>query len=58
MDGTVWVAVLTGATAVIASWVTSHGNRRAATAQEEMSARAQFVREQREARKAAYHARR
>ncbi|MEW9531378.1 hypothetical protein [Microbispora sp. NPDC049125] len=54
MDGAVWVAVLTGTTAVLASWVTSQGNRRAATAQEELSARSQFVREQREARKAAY----
>jgi hypothetical protein len=40
-DSAVWVAALTGGTAVLAGWVTSHGNARAARIQAEASARAQ-----------------
>lgn len=54
MDSTVWVAVFTGATAVLAGWVTTQGNARAAKVQAEASARAQYRDRVREARRAAY----
>lgn len=53
-DGTVWVAVLTGGTAVLASWVTSRGNARAARIQAEASAHAQRHSRAREIRRTAY----
>jgi hypothetical protein len=53
-DGTLWVAALTGATAVLASWVTSRGNSRAARIQAEASALAQHHSRIRELRRAAY----
>jgi hypothetical protein len=53
-DGTVWVAVLTGGTAVLASWVTSQGNARAARIQAEASAHAQHHSRVREVRRTAY----
>ena len=49
-----WVAVLTGGTAVLAGWVTSHGNARAARIQAEASARAQDHSRIRELRRTAY----
>ncbi|MDF5755809.1 hypothetical protein [Spongiactinospora sp. TRM90649] len=54
MDSTVWVAILTGATAVLAGWVTSLGNARAARIQAEASAYAQHHERLRESRRAAY----
>ncbi|MEV6528033.1 MULTISPECIES: hypothetical protein [Streptomyces] len=53
-DSTVWVAVLTGATAVLAGWVTTLGNARAARVQAEASARVQHRDRLRETRRAAY----
>ncbi|MES5821257.1 hypothetical protein [Streptomyces sp. RG80] len=53
-DSAVWVAAFTGATAVLASWVTNLGNVRAARAQAEASARAQLRGRVREVRRAAY----
>jgi hypothetical protein len=47
-------AALTGATAVVASWVTSRGNSRAARIQAEASALAQHHSRVREVRRAAY----
>jgi hypothetical protein len=49
-----WVAALTGGTAVLASWVTSRGNARAAKIQAEASALAQQQSQVREARRTAY----
>lgn len=49
-----WVAALTGGTAVLASWVTNLGNVRAARAQAESSALAQERGRVRELRRAAY----
>jgi hypothetical protein len=40
-DSALWVAVLTGGTAVVASWMTSRGNARAARVQAEAAAQAQ-----------------
>ena len=53
-NGAVWVAAFTGATAVLASWVTNLGNVRAARAQAEASALAQQRGRVRELRRAAY----
>jgi hypothetical protein len=53
-DSAVWVAVFTGGTAVLAGWVTSHGNARAARVQAEASARAQDRSRIRELRRTAY----
>ena len=53
-DGTLWVAALTGGTAVLAGWVTSHGNARAAKVQAEASAQAQHRSRIRELRRTAY----
>ncbi|MEU6380424.1 hypothetical protein [Streptomyces sp. NPDC046909] len=53
-DGAVWIAAFTGATAVLASWVTNLGNVRAARAQAEASAEAQLRGRVRELRRAAY----
>jgi hypothetical protein len=53
-DSALWVAVLTGGTAVLASWVTSGGNARAARVQAEASARAQQHSRVREIRRTAY----
>ncbi|MEU1530171.1 hypothetical protein [Streptomyces fagopyri] len=53
-DSTVWVAVFTGATAVLASWVTTQGNARAARVQAEASARVQHRDRIRETRRGAY----
>jgi hypothetical protein len=52
-DGTVW-AILTGGTAVLASWVTSQGNARAARIQAEASAHAQHHSRIRDIRRTAY----
>ena len=49
-----WVAVFTGATAVLAGWVTTQGNARAAKVQAEASAQAQHRDRVRETRRAAY----
>jgi hypothetical protein len=49
-----WVAVLTGGTAVLTGWVTSHGNARTARIQAEASARAQDHSRTRELRRTAY----
>ncbi|MET7648009.1 hypothetical protein ABZS83_31150 [Streptomyces sp. NPDC005426] len=54
MDSTLWVAVFTGGTAVLASWVTSRGTARAARIQVEASSRAQQLYHIRELRRAAY----
>ncbi|MFM9441936.1 hypothetical protein [Streptomyces acidiscabies] len=53
-DSAVWVAALTGGTAVLAGWVTTLGNVRAARVQAEESARAQQVGRVRELRRGAY----
>jgi hypothetical protein len=53
-DDALWVAVLTGATAVLASWVTSRGNARAARIQAEASAQTQQQSRSRETRRTAY----
>ncbi|MFI6334398.1 hypothetical protein [Streptomyces sp. NPDC050535] len=53
-DSVVWVGVFTGATAVLASWVTTLGNARAAKVQAEASVRAQHRDRVREIRRAAY----
>jgi hypothetical protein len=53
-DIAVWVAALTGGTAVLASWVTNLGNVRAAKVQAEASAQAQHRAYVRELRRAAY----
>ncbi len=50
----IWVAVLTGGTAVLASWVTSRGNARAARTQAEASAQTQQQSRSRETRRTAY----
>lgn len=49
-----WIGVFTGATAVLASWVTTLGNARAAKVQAEASARVQHRDRVRELRRAAY----
>lgn len=49
-----WVGVFTGATAVLASWVTTLGNARAAKVQAEASAQVQQRGRVREIRRAAY----
>ncbi|MFC4588853.1 hypothetical protein [Sphaerisporangium corydalis] len=54
MDSTVWVAILTGATAVMVCGVTGYGNARAVKIQAEVAAQIAITREKREARKAAY----
>jgi hypothetical protein len=53
-DSALWVAVLTGGTAVLASWVTSRGNARAARVQAEATAQAQQHSQDRAARRTAY----
>jgi hypothetical protein len=53
-DDALWVAALTGATAVLASWVTSRGNARAARIQAQASAQAQQQSRSRETRRTAY----
>ncbi|MGW1901258.1 hypothetical protein ACWCQB_28400 [Streptomyces hirsutus] len=53
-DSAMWVAALTGGTAVFASWVTNLGNVRAARVQAEASAQAQHRERVRESRRAAY----
>jgi hypothetical protein len=53
-DSAVWIAMLTGGTAVLASWVTSRGNARAARVQAEASAEAQQYSQLREIRRMAY----
>ncbi|MFJ2826657.1 hypothetical protein ACIPC1_03470 [Streptomyces sp. NPDC087263] len=53
-DSVVWVGVFTGATAVLASWVTTVGNARAAKVQAEASAQAEQRGRVREIRRAAY----
>jgi hypothetical protein len=50
----VWVALLTGGTAVLASWVTSRGNARTTRVQAEASAQAQQHSRDRDARRTAY----
>jgi hypothetical protein len=54
VDSAVWVTAFTGATAVLASWVTSQGNARASRIQAEASARAQQHGHIREVRRTAY----
>jgi lipopolysaccharide biosynthesis regulator YciM len=54
VDSTVWVAILTGGTAILAGWVASIGNARAARIQAEASAKAQHHARIREARRTAY----
>ncbi|MFI7708617.1 hypothetical protein [Nonomuraea sp. NPDC049480] len=54
MDSTVWIAILTGGTAILAGWVTSLGNARGARIQAEASAKAQHHAQIREARRTAY----
>ncbi|MGY0057773.1 hypothetical protein ACWY4P_14640 [Streptomyces sp. LZ34] len=53
-DSTFWIAALTGGTAVVASWVTSRGNTRAARIQADTAARAQQSERRRESRRTAY----
>lgn len=53
-DSALWIAALTGATAVFASWVTSRGNARAAKIQAESSAAADHQNRVRDSRRTAY----
>jgi hypothetical protein len=53
-DTGLWIAGLTGATAVLASWVTSRGHVRAARLQAEISKAAQEETRQGEVRRASY----
>ncbi|MGW1776764.1 hypothetical protein [Streptomyces sp. NPDC002104] len=53
-DNTLWVGVLTGGTAVVASWVTSRGTARAARIQAETTAAVQRADQRRTARRNAY----
>ncbi|MBT2451363.1 hypothetical protein J7F03_30705 [Streptomyces sp. ISL-43] len=53
-DNTLWVGVLTGCTAVVASWVTSRGTARAARIQAETAATSQQTDRIRSARRGAY----
>ena len=53
-DDPIWIAVLTGGTAVLASWVTSRGNARAARIQAEASAQTRQQSRSLEARRTAY----
>ncbi|MBL1114932.1 hypothetical protein JK364_21400 [Streptomyces sp. 110] len=53
-DSTFWIAALTGGTAVLASWVTSRGNTRAARIQAETAALAQRAERLRDSRRTAY----
>ena len=49
-----WVAVFTGGTAILASWVTTHGNARTTKIQADASARAQSRNHVRDMRRTAY----
>ncbi|MCF3132680.1 hypothetical protein [Streptomyces olivochromogenes] len=51
-NGALWVALLTAATAVVASWVTSKGNAQAARIQAQAAAEAAHVARKGEARRA------
>ncbi|MFF4472181.1 hypothetical protein ACFYZ3_21735 [Streptomyces sp. NPDC001599] len=53
-DNTVWVAVFTGGTAILASWVTTLGNARAARVQAETAVEAQRRDRVRSSRRDAY----
>ncbi|WP_432586443.1 hypothetical protein ABVG11_10205 [Streptomyces sp. HD1123-B1] len=53
-DNTFWIAALTGGTAVVASWVTSRGNTRAARIQADTAALAQRAERLRDSRRTAY----
>ncbi|MET8130793.1 MULTISPECIES: hypothetical protein [unclassified Streptomyces] len=53
-NGALWVALLTAATAVVASWVTSKGNAQAARVQAQAAAEAAHIARQREARRATH----
>ncbi|MET7936094.1 hypothetical protein [Streptomyces sp. NPDC005322] len=53
-DNTFWIAALTGGTAVLAGWVTSRGNTRAALIQADTAARTQRTERLRERRRMAY----
>lgn len=53
-DNTFWIAALTGGTAVVASWVTSRGNTRAARIQADAATVSQRMQRLYEARRAAY----
>ncbi|MGW2785956.1 hypothetical protein ACWC3X_32685 [Streptomyces populi] len=53
-DNTFWIAALTGGTAVLASWVTSRGDTRAARIQADAASTSQRIERLREARRAAY----
>ncbi|MEW2574006.1 hypothetical protein [Streptomyces sp. NPDC047070] len=53
-DSTVWVTVFTGGTAVLASWVTTLGNARAARVQAEVSIEGQRRDHVRSSRRNAY----
>lgn len=53
-DNTFWIAALTGGTAVLASWVTSRGNTRAARIQADAATATQRIERLHDARRAAY----
>ncbi|MEU8826521.1 hypothetical protein [Streptomyces sp. NPDC048636] len=53
-DNTFWIAALTGGTAVVASWVTSRGNTRAARIQADTAVLAQRAERLRDTRRTAY----
>ncbi|GAA3358430.1 hypothetical protein GCM10017744_032980 [Streptomyces antimycoticus] len=53
-DSTFWIAALTGGTAVLASWVTSRGNTRAARIQADTAVLAQRAERLRDSRRSAY----
>ncbi|MFB7244305.1 hypothetical protein CW362_24240 [Streptomyces populi] len=53
-DNTFWIAALTGGTAVLAGWVTSRGNTRAARIQADAATATQRAERLRDARRAAY----
>ncbi|MFF9119002.1 hypothetical protein ACF09Y_25990 [Streptomyces massasporeus] len=53
-DNTFWIAALTGGTAVVASWVTSRGNSRAARIQADAATASPRMQRLHEARRAAH----
>jgi hypothetical protein len=53
-NNTLWIAAVTGATAILASWVTGRGSSRAALQQAQATAAAQQAERQRDARRSAY----
>lgn len=54
MDSAMWIAIITGATAILSGWVVSLGNSRTARIQADAAVKAQERAQQREARRVAH----